>query len=190
MTAKEGTAMPTIALSESAVAVLRFRVKGWRFPIRDRDRDAFRELIAAGIMTPVTGADGTPEVDYRFTEEGWVRRQELLHEAEERIERERYDPPDASDLSEAAKGLLRRILSGERVEVTNENRDTFRELAAARIVMLMHSFAKGDESDYKFTYWGWKRRFEWIGVAPPGDTLLNATSTPSPSPSQSPSPGR
>ncbi len=56
--------MQTIALSETAVAVLRFRVKGWRFPVRERDRDAFSELVEAGIMEP----DGT---DFRFTEGGW-----------------------------------------------------------------------------------------------------------------------
>ena len=57
--------MQTIVLSASAVGVLRFRVKGWRFPIRDCDRDAFQELVVAGIMAPDGGGD------YRFTEEGW-----------------------------------------------------------------------------------------------------------------------
>ena len=94
----------TFALSESAVAVLRFRVKGYRMKVIDRSLEAFRELAAAGIMEPVPGADGNPEADYRFTEDGWARRQELLSEAEERIERERFEPPDASHLSEAARG--------------------------------------------------------------------------------------
>src|SRR5262245_17434517 len=39
-----------LMLSENAVAVLRFRVKGWRFPVRDRDLAAFEELVSAGIM--------------------------------------------------------------------------------------------------------------------------------------------
>jgi len=147
--------MPTIALSESAVAVLRFRVRGYRMPVRDRHLEAFRELVDAGIME---SADG----DFRFTEDGWNRREELLREAEERIERDRFEPPDASNLSASARELVRRIISGERVEVTSENRDAFRELAAGRIVILGHSFAKGDESTYRFTYWGWKRRFEWV----------------------------
>jgi len=59
----------TFALSESAVAVLRFRVKGYRMKVTDRSLEAFREL-AAGIMEPVPGADGNPEADYRFTEDG------------------------------------------------------------------------------------------------------------------------
>ena len=50
-----------------------------------------------------------------------------------------------------------------RVEITNGNRAAFRELAAARVVILGHSFAKGDESVYKFTYWGYKLRFEIVG---------------------------
>ena len=97
----------TIRLSEAAVATLRFRVKGWKMPVRDRHLEAFHELVAAGIMEP----DGD---DFRFTEDGWARRNELLAEAEERIERNRYEPPDASHLSEAARDLLRRISSGER----------------------------------------------------------------------------
>ncbi len=62
--------------------------------VTDRSREAFRELAAAGIMEPVPGADGNPEVDYQFTEDGWARRQELLSEPDERIERERFEPPD------------------------------------------------------------------------------------------------
>src|SRR5258708_4263822 len=109
--------MQTIVLSASAVGVLRFRVKGWRFPGRDCDRDAFQELVVAGIMAP--DGDG----DYRFTEEGWARREEVLREEEERIERERHEPPDASNLSEAATELLRHlVLTEDRVEVTPETK--------------------------------------------------------------------
>ena len=146
--------MPEIALS--AVAVLRFRVRGYRMPVRDRHRDAFLELVAAGVLEP----DGAG--DYRFTAGGWARREDLLRAEEDRIERERFEPPDAGNLSESARGLLRRLASGERVAITDENRPAFRELAAARIIYLRHTFAQGDESGYRFTYWGWHRRFELI----------------------------
>jgi hypothetical protein len=53
----------TFALSESAVAVLRFRVKGYRMNVTDRSLEAFRGLGAAGIMEPVPGADGTAQRD-------------------------------------------------------------------------------------------------------------------------------
>ncbi len=76
--------------------MFRFRVNGLRMKVTDRSREAFRELAAAGITEPAPGADGNPEVDYYFTLDGWARRQELLSEAEERIERERFEPPDAS----------------------------------------------------------------------------------------------
>src|SRR4051794_20843705 len=151
--------MGTITLSESAVAALRFRVKGWRFPIRDRDRDALQELVAAGIMEP----DGK---DYYFTEEGWARRIALLSEAEERIERERFEPPDVSHLSAAARGLLRRRLAGDR-EVTDANRPLYRELVAAQIMMPVHSFVGGPEAGFHFTYWGWKRRVRFAGMNSP-----------------------
>jgi hypothetical protein len=117
-------------------------------------------LVEAGIMEPDGDGDG-----FGFTAEAWERREELLREAEDRIERERYDPPDTSNLSDAAMALLRRIASGERVEVTKANRATFRELAAARIILLGHSFVGGDESHYRFTYWGWHRRFELLARA-------------------------
>jgi hypothetical protein len=94
--------------------VLRFRVKGYRMKVTGRSREAFRELATAGIMEPVPGADGNSEADYRFTEDRWARRQELLSEAEERIERKRFELPDAINLSEAARELLRCRLAGDR----------------------------------------------------------------------------
>jgi hypothetical protein len=149
--------MQNSKLSESAVALLRFRVKGHRTPVTERRVPAFRELVDAGIMVPA--AD-----DFRFTEEGWARREEILREQEERIERERYEPPDASGLSVSARDLMRRIISG-RVEITPENRPAFRELAAARIIILGHSFTGGSESIYRWTYWGHRQRLEIAGSA-------------------------
>jgi hypothetical protein len=157
MPAKEGTAMRTVALSESAVAALRFRVKGLRTPVTERRLAAFQELVNAGIMEP----DGE---DFRFTEDGWSRREAILHDEEERIERERYDPPDASALSEEARALLRRRLEGDR-EVTDANRPVYRELVAARIMIPLGSFIEGDECAFQFTYWGWKQRFEILNCA-------------------------
>jgi hypothetical protein len=154
----------SLTLSESAVAVLRFEIRGWKAKSPASRLPAYRELADAGIMEAVPGSDG----EYRFTEEGSARREAILREEEERIERERYEPPDASNLSDAARALLTRIAAGERVEITPENRPVFRELAAARIIYLMHTFAKGDESGYRFTYWGWKQRFEIQGCGEAG----------------------
>jgi hypothetical protein len=152
-----------IALSEDAVAVLRFEIKGWPAKNKESRLPAYRELAAAGFMEPVPGS----KLEYRFTEEGLRRREDLLAEAQDRIERERYDPPDASKLSDAARVLLRRMVLGERIEIMTANRPAFRELAEARIIILRHTFAKGDESAYRFTYWGWERRFEILGSDAP-----------------------
>src|SRR5581483_11373296 len=58
--ANKEEAMPDqITLSEKAVASLRFRIKG--LPLREQDRPAYCELVAAGIMEPTSGSD------YRFT---------------------------------------------------------------------------------------------------------------------------
>jgi hypothetical protein len=145
--------MQTIALSENAVALLRYRVKKWPMKVRERDLPGYQELIDAGIMVP-------DENDFRFTQEGYAHQEELLREAEDRIERERYEPPDASNLSEAARELLRRRLLGDR-EVTDANRPLYRELVEARIMIPLHSFIGGREAAFQFTYWGWKRRFEF-----------------------------
>jgi hypothetical protein len=146
--------MQTLTLSESAVAVLRFRVRGWRWKVNDRNRAAFQELVAAGIMEP----DGE---DFRFTEDGWERRKELLAEEEDRIERERYEPPDASNLSEAARELLRTCIVKGRPDGDETNRPAYRELVRARIMIPLGSFTQGDECLFRFTYWGWRRRFEF-----------------------------
>jgi hypothetical protein len=153
--------MQSIALSANAVAALRFRVKGWRFPIRERDRDAFRELVAAGIMEP----DGE---DFRFSEDGWEHREELLAEAEDRIERERFEPPDATNLSEAAKELLRTCIAGNGPDGDETNRPAYRELVNARIMIPMRSFTKGDERAFRFTYWGYKATGGWNRTREPG----------------------
>jgi hypothetical protein len=158
---REGTAMQTVTLSEAAVAVLRFEIRGWKAKRKGARLAAYRELAAAGIMEPVPGT----EADYRFTDEGYARREDILREEEDRIERQRYEPPDASNLSEAARALLRRIATGERVEITEGNRPAFRELADARILYLMHTFTRGAESGYRFTLLGCEQRLELIGGA-------------------------
>jgi antitoxin (DNA-binding transcriptional repressor) of toxin-antitoxin stability system len=155
--------MQTTTLSAIAVAVLRFEIKGYRSRVPGRRLVAYRELAAAGIMEQAPGS----ETDYRFTAEGMEHREAILEREAERIERERYDPPDVSNLSEAAGRLLRRIVTGEHIEITPGNRPAFRELSAARVVILGHSFARGNESVYQFTYWGWKQRFELVERASP-----------------------
>jgi hypothetical protein len=69
----------TFALSESAVAVLRFRVKGYRMKITDSSLEAFRELAAAGINHPVSTWAGGPESVFRFTRAGWERREQWIN---------------------------------------------------------------------------------------------------------------
>ena len=137
--------MQTATLAESAVAALRLH-EGEQTPARERNLAAYRRLVEAGIMEVVPGS----ERSYRLTAEGREHRDAILERETERIERARFDPPDASHLSGAARELLRRLISA-RVEVTPENRPAFRELAAARIILLGHSFAGGPESAYRWT---------------------------------------
>ncbi|WP_165234717.1 hypothetical protein [Aquisphaera insulae] len=152
--------MDTTTLSETAVAVLRFEVKGYRSRDPRGRQQAYRELEAAGIMEPVPGGPG-----YRLTSAAFERRHELLAEAEDRIERNRLEPPDVSGLTEGARRLMGRITSGERVEITDSNRSLFRELASSRVIDLMSTFTRGGESAFRFTYWGWHLRHELVRSA-------------------------
>ena len=149
--------MQTVTLTENAVAVLRFEIKGWR-PKQEASRlPAYRELAAAGIMELVPGS----ELKYRFTAEGWERRELILRAEEDRLERERYEPPDASHLSEAARDLLRTCIAGDCPDGDENKRSAYRELVKARIMIPLGSFSQGDECVFRFTYWGWRRRFEF-----------------------------
>jgi hypothetical protein len=146
--------MKTVTLSERAVALLRLRVKGWPIKVRESDEQAFQELVDAGIMEP----DGN---DFKFTEEGWLHRKQLLARAEDHIECGRFEQPDGSNLSTAARELLRRRLAGDD-RVTRENLEAYRELSAARIMYPVSTWAGGPESVFRFTPAGWEHREEWV----------------------------
>jgi hypothetical protein len=70
--------MQTIKLSEAALALLRLHVSHDGIMVDDTNREAHRELARAGIMYPLSGFASGPESHYRFTKEGWERREELL----------------------------------------------------------------------------------------------------------------
>jgi hypothetical protein len=82
----------------------------------------YRELAAAGIMEPVPGS----ESEYRFTEEGMAHREAILEREADRIERERYEPPDAGELSEPARELLRTCIEQGYPEGDETNRPAYR----------------------------------------------------------------
>ncbi len=155
--------MQTVTLSATAVAVLRFEIRGWKAKDPAGRLPAYRELASAGIMEPVPGS----EADYRFTREGLEHREAILEREAERIERERYEPPDASHLSEAARELFRTCITHGFPEGDETNRPAYRELVAARMIMPLGSFSKGDECVFRWTYWGHKLRFELAGMDSP-----------------------
>src|SRR5262249_12711196 len=135
-----------------------------RMPVNAQRLGAYRELVAAGVMEPVAGADGMPEVEFRFTEEGWARREEILRDAEDHLLELEPHLPERVNLSSEARAVLRRHLAGDR-EVTPENLGCYRELAAAGIMYPVGSFIGGWESAFHFTHRGWERRFELAEVS-------------------------
>ena len=54
-------------------------------------------------------------------------------------------------VSDGALALLRRNLTGPQILVTDENREAYRELAGAGLMIPLHTFAHGDESAYRLT---------------------------------------
>jgi hypothetical protein len=64
--------MQTISLSESALSLLRRRLKG-DDEVTEANRAAYRELEAAGIMIGISTGAGGPESVFWFTDEGWAR---------------------------------------------------------------------------------------------------------------------
>jgi hypothetical protein len=73
-------------------------------------------------------------------------------------------------LSESALALFRLRLSGRRVDVTDDNRDTYKELAEAGLAESIHT-PRGRDSHYRLTLVAMERKAE----------LLNGSSHP-PSP--------
>jgi hypothetical protein len=145
--------MQTVALSKSALAVLRLRTKGLRLPVTDRRLESYRELADAGIMEP----DGD---DFRFTENGWARREELIRAAEAQLRSLEPRLPERIEISRAARRTLARHLAGDK-EVTDANRDAYRELARAGILVSVGTFIKGDDCVFQLTHQGWERRHEF-----------------------------
>jgi hypothetical protein len=88
--------------------------------------------------------------------------------------------PDAMTLSGDALALLKRHLerNGD-IRVDDSNRELYRELARAGLMLAGHSFRDGREAFYVFTKEGLARRREWL------DGTLTA-----PSPSESALPRR
>ena len=133
--------------------MLRLRAKGLRLAVTERRLEAYRELADSGIMEP----DGA---DFRFTEEGWARREELISAGEAHLRSLEPRLPGRIELSRAASKTLVRHLAGDR-EVIDANRDAYRELARAGIMESVGTFIKGDDCVFQLTHQGWERRHEF-----------------------------
>ena len=68
----------TIALSDAALTLLRHRIATKDGAVTPANLEAYRELARAGIINPVSGFVSGPEANFRFTEEGWAKREDWL----------------------------------------------------------------------------------------------------------------
>ncbi len=69
--------MQPVKLSRPARTLLRRRANGEHVEVTPANLEAYRELARAGVMYPLSGFMLGPEAVFRFTEEGWNRREEL-----------------------------------------------------------------------------------------------------------------
>ncbi len=73
--------MPTMMLSDAALALLRLNLTGPQVPVTPDNHEAYRELAAAGLMEPLhTFAHGRDSA-YRLTEVAVRLRAEVLSRA-------------------------------------------------------------------------------------------------------------
>jgi len=64
--------MPSIALADSALALLRLHIdRRGDLAVDDSNREAYRELAAGGLMIAGHSFTGGRESLYRLTKEGW-----------------------------------------------------------------------------------------------------------------------
>ena len=63
--------MPTVTLSDAALALLRLHVEHGELPVDDSNRELHRALASAGLMVAVHTFSGGREQFYRFTRAGW-----------------------------------------------------------------------------------------------------------------------
>jgi hypothetical protein len=73
---------------------------------------------------------------------------------------------DSIRLSNDALEVLRQRLAGNRVDVTDETREAYRELARAGLAEPISGFVRGPESHFRLTKEACDRREEWLTPAP------------------------
>ena len=104
--------------------------------------------------------------DFRFSDGGWARREELLAAAEAHLRSLEPRLPDRLELSRAARRTLARHLAGDH-EVTDDNRGDYRELARAGIMESVGTFTKGDDCVFQLTRQGWDAAKSFSALASP-----------------------
>jgi hypothetical protein len=67
-----------ITLSETALALLQLRLRRGHVEVTPDNLEAHRELVRAGILIALSTFPKGPESSFRFTQEGWDRRDEWL----------------------------------------------------------------------------------------------------------------
>ncbi len=67
--------MEYVKLSKEARNLLRRRANGEHIEVAPDNLAAYRELANAGVMYPLSAFMRRPESVFRFTEEGWSRRE-------------------------------------------------------------------------------------------------------------------
>lgn len=143
-------------LSDAARAQLRIHCeRRGPIPVDDTNREPYRELARAGLMVALHTLTGGREARYMLTPSG--RELVIATSARDRAPRPApAGPIDLSSLSDAARTLLHVHCERQgRNAVDDTNREAYRELARAGIMIAVHTFTGGREARYQFTEYGW-----------------------------------
>jgi hypothetical protein len=69
----------SIMLSDAAQALLRHLVATKDQGVTPDNLEAYRDLVRAEVMIPISGMVGGPETHFIFSESGWRHAQSLVH---------------------------------------------------------------------------------------------------------------
>ena len=75
---KEEPMTDTITLSDEAVGLLRHLFATEDQSVTPDNLEAYRELVRAGIMIPISGMVGGPETHFIFSESGWHHAESIV----------------------------------------------------------------------------------------------------------------
>lgn len=135
-----------IRLSETAIAVLRFELRGWKAKDPSRRVEAYRELAEAGLMEVVQGGPMT----FRFRSVAVPYLSAILAQEEARELGERQPTPDLESLSLPELRLFARLQDGEDVAAIQDG-CAVQDLVRTGVLIARNPFDDARRTEYRLS---------------------------------------